>query len=144
MSIKYIPNNKLGFSKPEPSMFGNPPNENSPSWTDKNWLFSRFHFSFAEYHNPANTAFGVLRVLNDDLVQPKRGFGSHPHRDVEICTYIVEGKLAHKDSMGMAETLERGAVQYMVRYSILLNTYHRNSYVLYRLPAQGLFILSTT
>lgn len=59
--------------------------------------------------------FGILRVMNDDLVQPKRGFGEHPHRDVEICTYIVDGKLTHKDSMGTKETLGRGAIQFMVR-----------------------------
>lgn len=114
MSIKHIPNSRLGSSKPDPSAFGNPPNEASELWTDKNWLFSRFHFSFAEYYNPRNLAFGVLRVMNDDLVQPMRGFGAHPHRDMEICTYVVEGKLTHKDSMGTSETLERGAVQFMV------------------------------
>lgn len=57
--------------------------------------------------------FGVLRVMNDDLVQPKRGFGTHPHRDMEICTYIVEGELTHQDSMGTKETLGRGSVQFM-------------------------------
>ena len=65
----------------------------------------------SEYNNPRNQSFGVLRVMNDDLVQPARGFGEHPHRDVEICTYIVEGSLTHKDSMGTEETLTRGAVQ---------------------------------
>jgi quercetin 2,3-dioxygenase len=64
--------------------------------------------------NPRNTEFGVLRVMNDDLVQPKRGFGEHPHRNVEICTYIVEGHLTHQDSMGTKETLTRGDVQFMV------------------------------
>jgi len=84
------------------------------SWTNKNWLMSRFHFSFAEYNNPQNSNFGVLRVMNDDLVQPKRGFGEHPHRDVEICTYIVEGALTHQDSIGTPpETLSRGSVQFM-------------------------------
>lgn len=114
MSLKYIPNAKLGSSQPNPSWFGNPVNPlNNPDWTCSNWLHSRFHFSFAEYSNPRNTGFGVLRVMNDDLVQPSRGFGEHPHRDVEICTYIVEGKLTHKDSMGTQETLERGAIQFM-------------------------------
>ncbi|CAI5975823.1 unnamed protein product [Closterium sp. NIES-64] len=80
-----------------------------PTW----WLESRFHFSFAEYFNPANQEFGVLRVLNDDLVQPNAGFGTHPHRDMEIITYAVDGQLTHKDSMGTAETLGRGCVQYM-------------------------------
>jgi redox-sensitive bicupin YhaK (pirin superfamily) len=81
----------------------------TPTW----WLESRFHFSFAEYYNPQNAEFGVLRVLNDDLVKPKSGFGTHPHRDMEIFTYIVEGKLTHKDSIGTSESLGRGAVQYM-------------------------------
>ncbi|GJP29424.1 hypothetical protein CLOM_g16687 [Closterium sp. NIES-68] len=80
-----------------------------PTW----WLESRFHFSFAEYFNPANQEFGVLRVLNDDLVQPNAGFGTHPHRDMEIITYVVDGQLSHKDSMGTEETLGRGCVQYM-------------------------------
>merc|ERR1712159_440591 len=60
-----------------------------------------------------NQNFGVLRVMNDDLVQPERGFGTHGHRDAEICTYVIDGHLTHKDSMGTAETLGRGAVQFM-------------------------------
>jgi len=112
--IRKVPEVKLGVSEPNPAWFGNPGNEpKNPSWTNKNWLKSRFHFSFAEYSNPRNTGFGVLRVMNDDLVQPLRGFGEHPHRDVEICTYIVEGHLTHKDSMGTEETLNRGSVQFM-------------------------------
>jgi redox-sensitive bicupin YhaK (pirin superfamily) len=95
-------------------MFGNDKNEpENPAWTNRNWLKSRFHFSFAEYHNPRNTNFGVLRVMNDDLVQPMRGFGKHGHRDTEICTYVLEGGLTHEDSMGTAETLQRGAIQFM-------------------------------
>jgi len=114
VAIKKIPESKLGVSEPPPSWFGNRENErNNGKWTNTNWLKSRFHFSFAEYSNPRNQNFGVLRVMNDDLVQPDRGFGEHPHRDVEICTYVVEGKLTHKDSMGTAETLGRGAVQFM-------------------------------
>eukprot|EP01031_Cornospumella_fuschlensis_P035279 gene35279-42746_t len=90
--IRKIPQAKLGVSEPNPAWFGNKGNEPSnPAWTNPNWLKSRFHFSFAEYSNSRNMAFGVLRVMNDDLVQPNRGFGAHPHRDVEICTYVVEG-----------------------------------------------------
>ena len=94
-------------------MFGNGPNEkNDGAWTNGNWLKSRFHFSFAEYAaGPSN--FGVLRVMNDDLVQPHRGFGTHPHRDMEIVTYVVDGALTHKDSRGNEETLGRGSIQYM-------------------------------
>ncbi|CAK9225661.1 unnamed protein product [Sphagnum troendelagicum] len=95
MGLKLIPAKNLHVS--------------TPTW----WLESRFHFSFAEYYNPQNTEFGVLRVLNDDLVKPRAGFGTHSHRDMEIFTYIIDGKLTHKDSIGTAETLGRGSVQYM-------------------------------
>jgi redox-sensitive bicupin YhaK (pirin superfamily) len=57
--------------------------------------------------------FGVLRVLNDDIVQPSKGFDTHPHADMEIVSYVVEGQLTHKDSMGNANTLTRGQSQYM-------------------------------
>ena len=77
------------------------------------WLESHFHFSFAEYFNPDNIHFGVLRVLNDDIVQPGKGFNPHPHKDMEILSYVVNGELSHKDSMGNMHTLTRGQVQYM-------------------------------
>jgi len=77
------------------------------------WLKSRFHFSFAEYRNPKNINFGVLRVLNDDLVEAKTGFEMHPHENMEIISYIVDGEITHKDSMGNSETLKRGEVQYL-------------------------------
>lgn len=77
------------------------------------WLQSRFHFSFAEYRNPANVHFGVLRVLNDDLIQANSGFPMHPHENMEIISYIVDGEITHKDSMGNSETLKRGEVQYL-------------------------------
>lgn len=112
--IRIIPRKKLFVSEPNPAWFGNGPNdENNPSWTNGNWLKSRFHFSFAEYNNPYNTHFGSLRVMNDDLVQPRRGFGTHPHRNMEIITYIVQGQLTHQDSMGTKESLGRGSIQFM-------------------------------
>ena len=77
------------------------------------WLQSSFHFSFAEYRNPNNINFGVLRVLNDDLVEAKTGFEMHPHENMEIISYIVDGEITHKDSMGNSETLKRGEVQYL-------------------------------
>ena len=77
------------------------------------WLESRFHFSFAEYRNPNNMNFGVLRVLNDDIVHPKSGFDTHPHSNMEIISYVVNGEITHKDSMGNSETLKRGEVQYL-------------------------------
>jgi len=113
-SIKIIPEDKLYKSEPNPMWFGNPSNPRfDDAWTNKNWLKSRFHFNFAEYSSGHNVDFGVLRVLNDDLVQPKRGFGAHPHRDMEIITYIVEGNLTHQDSTGSKETLGRGSIQFM-------------------------------
>lgn len=103
----------LFVSEPNPSWFGNGPNEKRPTWTNDNWLKSRFHFSFAEYSNAANAQFGPLRVMNDDLVQPLRGFGTHPHRDAEIMTYVVEGALTHEDSLGNTGEVRRGGLQYM-------------------------------
>ncbi len=70
-----------------------------------------FHFSFAHYHDPKNMNFGVLRVLNDDNVKPNSGFSTHPHRDMEIFSYVVTGQLTHRDSAGNHEVLSRGQVQ---------------------------------
>lgn len=112
--VRVIPNDKLYVSEPNPSWFGNGPNKvNDPTWTNANWLKSRFHFSFAEYNNYGNSNFGNLRVMNDDLVQPHTGFGQHGHADMEIITYVVHGGLYHKDSMGTKETLSRGSIQFM-------------------------------
>lgn len=77
------------------------------------WLRSKFHFSFAEYYNPDNMNFGVLRVINDDLVDVGTGFDTHGHRDMEIISYMVNGELTHGDSMGNKSTISRGHVQYM-------------------------------
>lgn len=77
------------------------------------WLESRFHFSFAEYYNPKNMNFGVLRVVNDDIIHPMSGFDTHRHRDMEIISYVVSGEISHRDSMGNTETLKRGEVQYL-------------------------------
>lgn len=77
------------------------------------WLRSKFHFSFAEYYNPHNIKFGVLRVINDDLVESKTGFDTHPHRNMEIISYVINGELTHGDSMGNKNTITRGHVQYM-------------------------------
>lgn len=116
VQLKHVPGSKLYVSEPDPRLFGNPSNEESNIYWDndsKNWLKSRFHFSFAEYNNYKNSKFGVLRVMNDDLVQPDRGFGTHGHANMEIVTYIVQGSLTHQDSMGAVETLGRGSVQFM-------------------------------
>jgi hypothetical protein len=87
--------------------------KNNMGTSNLGWLESRFHFSFAEYRNPNNINFGVLRVLNDDIVHPQSGFDTHPHANMEIISYIVNGEITHKDSMGNAETLKRGEVQYL-------------------------------
>lgn len=81
--------------------------------SDKGWLTSWFHFSFAEYFNPENMQYGALRVLNDDLIQPHAGFDLHPHRNMEIITYVINGELTHEDSMKKRRVLGRGDVQYM-------------------------------
>ena len=81
--------------------------------TESNWLNSWFHFSFAEYCNPKRIQFGALRVINDDLIKAGTGFGTHPHKDMEIISYVVDGELTHGDSMGNHRVLGRGQVQYM-------------------------------
>ncbi len=78
---------------------------------DHGWLHSRHTFSFANYHNPERMHFGVLRVLNDDQVQAGRGFGTHPHDNMEIISIPLEGDLEHKDSMGNIAVIKEGDVQ---------------------------------
>ena len=92
--IKTIDNKKMGIS-------------------EQGWLHSIFHFSFAEYYNPNNMNFGALRVVNDDIFDAGNGFGTHPHQNMEIVSYVIDGVLTHKDSMGNQRELTRGQVQYM-------------------------------
>ena len=77
------------------------------------WLDTYHTFSFADYHDPQWMGFRSLRVINDDLVMPGMGFGTHPHRDMEIITFILSGALQHKDSMGNGRIIRTGEVQYM-------------------------------
>ena len=77
------------------------------------WLDTYHSFSFANYHDPQWMGYRSLRVINDDLVMPGMGFGKHPHRDMEIITYILSGELEHEDSMGNGRVIRAGEVQYM-------------------------------
>ncbi len=81
--------------------------------TELGWLHSWHSFSFGEYHDRAHMGFRALRVINDDIVEPGQGFGTHGHKDAEILTYVIEGKLEHKDSMGNGSVIEPGLLQYM-------------------------------
>ena len=81
--------------------------------TEWGWLHSRHSFSFGEYHDPDHAGFRTLRVINDDVVEPGMGFGTHPHRDMEIFSYVIEGELQHRDSMGNGAVIRAGDLQYM-------------------------------
>lgn len=81
--------------------------------TQRDWLDSWHTFSFAGHHDPDWMGFGPLRVINDDTIAPGKGFGMHPHRDMEIITVMVEGELSHRDSMGHTEVLAAGDLQAM-------------------------------
>lgn len=77
------------------------------------WLHANFHFSFANYFNPNRMGFGHIRVINDDLIEPHNGFPDHPHKDMEIITFVRKGAITHKDSMGNEGRTEAGDIQVM-------------------------------
>ncbi len=94
---------------------------------EQGWLYSRHTFSFASYHNPERMGFGLLRVINDDIVAPSMGFGTHPHENMEIISIPLSGSLKHEDSMGNQHIISAGEVQAMSAGTGITHSEYNNS-----------------
>ena len=94
---------------------------------EEDWLSTYWHFSFAHYQDPAKMNFGPLRVFNDDIIQPGKGFGFHPHRDMEIVTYVIDGELEHRDNQGNHGVIHPGEIQRMTAGSGIMHSEYNHS-----------------
>jgi hypothetical protein len=101
--------------------------DTSRGLAEHGWLISRHTFSFADYYDPERVNFGVLRVLNDDIVKPSMGFGTHPHENMEIVSIPLYGSLRHQDNMGNKHIISTGEVQIMSAGTGITHSEHNNS-----------------